>query len=433
VFRRNWNRARHRLTCTFTMHTPTLRALGIGAFIVLSLAPALYGQDTFRGILEPELTTPDSFTLIVCKRLAADDPVGSRLRGASFGCWASWYTHTGQLRIALRLSEPSGAESPQLFVDSNQDGVFADNERFTFSKLRHRYARAEVRFAVPTPQGSAFSRFPVVLQIPKEKLTPPLPPTNADERYLFQSFFLFATARVAIDGKTYFFRYGVSPDATEVTPGGNIQAIDRGEIDDDLLSPLRASPRGDVPVFRLGTRHVQTDRVDLATRSVLVRSVDQTAYKRLELRRGLIVPDFAFRDLDNQIRRLSDFRNRHVLLYFWQRGCTPCEDQLSHVRAAGVRFGSNKLAIIGFVIDHVTPVDALRTLLLPSGPFDTHALPASASRLVEQWFGIDPTPTSILLDPKGRIVSFNQQYDEGRHPLHGAALLRTLASVLPRR
>ena len=55
--------------------------------------------------------------------------------------------------------------------------------------------------------------------------------------------------------------------------------------------------------------------------------------------------------------------------------------------------------------------------------------PWSSRRLIQQWFGILSRPTLILLDPEGRIVSLNQQYD-GRHPLRGPALLKTLRSTV---
>ena len=412
------------------MTSRTLRTCAIAVFVVLSAASRASGQETFSGTVDPELTTPDSGgTPILCKRMARSD-VPTAVPGELFECVASWYVRDGQLPISLRLIEPRRGGYPVLFVDANRDGVFSNAERFSFVKRRHRYARAEVRFTIPTPAGSAFPRFPAVLLIAKDSLEPPFVPVHAaDERYLFQSFFLFATARVRIDAKTYFFRYSVSPNDSEVDLRGAIQAVDQGKLEEDYLSPLRSASR-EVPVFRLGSRYVSTESVDLHTRSVLIRSREWSAYRRLELRRRLAIPDFAFVDWDGQTRRLSEFRHRHVLLYFWDRNCVPCEEQLAKIRAAGARFGPDRLAIIGLT-RYPTPAEALRTLILPSGPFDAHARPESVRLLVEQWFGISATATSILLDSDGRVVSLNQQ-EYGRHPLYGSAMLKTLASVLPK-
>jgi thiol-disulfide isomerase/thioredoxin len=331
----------------------------------------------------------------------------------------------------LRLIEPERGKYPVLLVDANQDGLFADDERFPFVRRRHRYARAEVRFSLAAPLGSDFARFPVVVLAPKDSVESPLGGARTtDERFLFYSIFLYATARVRIDGKTFYFRYSVPPDATFVRLNGTVQAVDRGQLQEDALSPLRLAARGDVPVFRLGTRYVSTESVDLQRRVAVVRSRPFGDYRRLELRRGVTVPDFAFINADGSMRRLSEFRNRHVLLYFGSHGCTPCDTELENIHAARARFASDKLTILGFMDDN-TSAEALRPLLAPNGPFDAHAIPAMSRELIRDWFGINAVPTVILLDPQGRIVSLNQ-HDDGRLALRGPALLRTLASVLPR-
>jgi thiol-disulfide isomerase/thioredoxin len=181
-------------------------------------------------------------------------------------------------------------------------------------------------------------------------------------------------------------------------------------------------------VFRLSRRYVSTESIDLQRHLALVRGKPFSEYRRLELRRGSVMPDFAFVDADGTTRRLSEFRGRHVLLYFGSSGCGPCDTQLEQVRAARERFASDKLAIIGFMDDN-TSAEALRPLLVPAGPFVAHAVAASSGDLVREWFGINSVPTQILLDPESRIVSINQ-FDYGRQPLNGSALPRTLASVL---
>jgi AhpC/TSA family len=400
--------------------------------LVLSLTSTASGQQTFSGRIDPDLSTADSGgTPIRCTRVTQAEQAMPPIQGKVFGCVASWYLEQGQrLQMPLRLIEPERGKYPVLWVDANQNGVFSDDERFLFVRRRHRYARAEVRFTLPAPPGSAFARFPVVVLAPKAGVESPFGAQAADERFLFQSMFLYATAKVRLDGKTFYFRYSVTPDATFVRLNGTVQAVDRGQLQEDALSPLRLAARGDVPVFRLGNRYVSTESVDLQQRSALIRSRTFRDYRRLELRRGGTIPDFAFLNADGTTRHLTEFRRRYVLLYFGSRGCTPCDSELENIRSARARFGSDRLAILGFMDDN-TPAEALRPLLAPAGPFDAHAIPATSWQLIREWFGINAVPTTILLDPEGRIVSRNQQ-DDGHYGLRGPALLKTLASVLPR-
>lgn len=411
--------------------SPTVRIGWIVVAFTLVFALTLSAQDIFHGSVDPELVAPDSsLTATLCKRAAPEDVRMTPLHGKVFACVASWPLPQGQLEIPMRLVEVDGERYPLLFVDANRDGVFSDNERFAFRRKRHRYARADVRFTLPTPPGSAFARFPVVAMIPKEQLEPPLvPPSAADERYLFYSLMLFATARVSIDNKTVFFRHGVTADADEVDLRGHMQSVDHGVLDGNRLSPHRASGRGrEIPIFRLGARYVSIERFDLRQRVAAVREKQASDYRRLELHRGLVVPDFAFTNVTGEVRRLSEFRNRHVLLFFWYGGCVPCEDELKSVSAVRPMLGPEKLAVVGFS-DGNTTAEQVVSLLAPTGPFDAHADLASARALMHQWFNISGLPTLILLDRQGRIVSINQEY-HGRHALRGPALLTTLRSVL---
>lgn len=390
------------------------------------LAGSAGAQGQFVASLERELTPWLPGTHILCTRTVAPQNLLSELAGASvFAGSASWPTLQGELRVPLLLVEPRSAGRPFVYFDLDRDGVLSADERLSFGRARNRYGRGELRVMLPAPAGSAFQRFPVVLQLPNDEVR--LPHTS-DQRYLLQSVFLAVAGRVRIDGRTWFFRVGVTPDAKEVDPRNFIQAVDRGRLDDTPLSPLSGAPMGEPLVFRLGRRYVSIAEVDLARGTMLIRTREPGEYRRLELRRGLVLPDFAFRDLDGVTRRLSDFPNRYVLLFFWYHGCDPCTDEFPHLRQAKSRFASRGLTILG--MSDYGALDGLRALAAPTGPFDVEATPESIDALISKWFGIFATPTLILLDPHHRIVSVNQK--EGELQLRGPALLKTLDSVLPR-
>jgi thiol-disulfide isomerase/thioredoxin len=381
----------------------------------------------FQGRIEPALTPAAPSIPIVCTRTSAiprELPIPSR--AGVFEGSTSWLLENGELRIPILLVEPESGGRPFLFVDADRDGAFSASERFSFSSARRPYARGRVRIATRPLSGSPFDQLPLELLLPNARLPLKAAP---DERYLLHSVQLLVTARVPIDSRLVFFRYGVAPDSRHVDLRSGYQAVDDGRLDDDSLSPRRAWARGETLVFRIGNRYVSTTEVNLTSRTVTVQAREPSEYRRLELRTGLVVPDFGFEDLDGRPRTLAELRGRYVLLNFWYEGCGPCADEFPYLRAAEGRFGPRGLTIVG--LSEYGTRARIRALAQPSGTSWVEATPESVRELVQRWFRITSTPTQILLDPAGRIAVLGRSLKE-RQPLRGAELLKTLDRILAR-
>ena len=75
-----------------------------------------------------------------------------------------------------------------------------------------------------------------------------------------------------------------------------------------------------------------------------------------KLAQGDAAPDFSLRDQDSKTVKLSDFRGRKVLLYFYPRADTPgCTTQSCAVRDARQEFKKLSVATLGISPD--TPED----------------------------------------------------------------------------
>jgi len=75
-----------------------------------------------------------------------------------------------------------------------------------------------------------------------------------------------------------------------------------------------------------------------------------------KLTEGATAPDFSLRDQDGKTTRLSDFRGRKVLLYFYPKADTPgCTTQSCAVRDARQEFRKLSVATLGISPD--TPED----------------------------------------------------------------------------
>lgn len=133
------------------------------------------------------------------------------------------------------------------------------------------------------------------------------------------------------------------------------------------------------------------------------------------------IDDFALEDLDGQVRRLSEFRGRTVLLNFWASWCTTCMTEfpaLAELQASR----SNRVAVLGVCLDSLTRGPLAGTNRLPAS---TEAELREIRRYLRPIVGrhhltypvlLDPEnhvgprfdacelPTQVVIDPDGRVV-----------------------------
>ena len=385
----------------------------------LSDAP---GTETFRGVLEPNLT-PAPGLVVTLDRWA--EPVVDVPIPDGAAVFAGSLLPMGQWEFRVLLVEPRSG-SPFMFIDTDRNGAFDAGERFAFVATRHPFGSRRIRVPLPPAAGSLFGHIPIELLLADGRL-----PAHgrADQRYLLHSGH-YATAKVRIDGRAYFFRYAVQPDTGTIDLSHGYQLVDQGRLIRDPLSPWQAWARGQPPVFRIGNRYLATTAIDSTTRSVVIETKRASDYPRLELYRGLLVPDFSFYDSRQRTYQLTDFRGRFVLINVWYPGCGPCEDQFTYLRAASARFGQTDLTILGFSQGY--PREGHLWDISPTSPPEwIEAEPQSVRRLLDDWLQITSTPTLILLDRDGRIAVLERRAD-GERPLSGDELLQTLERVIGR-
>jgi len=335
------------------------------ALLILSASLSdAQGTETFRGVLEPNLTPGPGLVVTLGRwaEPAVDVPIPD---GAAV--FAGSLLPMGQWEFRVLLVEPRSG-SPFMFIDTDRNGAFDAGERFAFSATRHQFGSRRIRVPLPPAAGSLFGHIPIELLLADGRL-----PAHgrADQRYLLHSGH-YATAKVRIDGRAYFFRYAVQPDTGTIDLSHGYQLVDEGRL-----------------------------------------------------------PDFSFYDSRQRTYHLTDFRGRFVLINVW---CGPCEDQFTYLRAAAARCGHTDLTILGFSQGY--PREGHLWDISPTSPPEwIEAEPQSVRRLLDDWFQITSTPTLILLDRDGRIAVLERRAD-GERPLSGDELLHTLERFiggLPRR
>ena len=113
-------------------------------------------------------------------------------------------------------------------------------------------------------------------------------------------------------------------------------------------------------------------------------------------------PDFVLKDLKGGDVRLSDYRNKPVLLVFSTTWCKYCRDEIPHIKSLHASYGQKDLEIINiFVQEPAGKVAAFA---------EKHGLPyrvaLDGDGHVADLYDVKGVPTLVLLDRDGRIVCY---------------------------
>lgn len=113
---------------------------------------------------------------------------------------------------------------------------------------------------------------------------------------------------------------------------------------------------------------------------------------------------FAFKDMQGQKQRLSDYRGKWVLVNFWATWCPPCLEEIPDLIALHEAHKDTDLVVIGVALDStresVTEFVAKKRVTYPV-VFGNYTL-------AQQVGEVQALPTSYLYDPAGKLVSYQE-------------------------
>ena len=113
-------------------------------------------------------------------------------------------------------------------------------------------------------------------------------------------------------------------------------------------------------------------------------------------------PDFALKDTNGNMVRLSDFRGKVVLVDFWATWCGPCKIEIPWFKEFERQYKDKGFAVIGVSMD-----DGGWEVVKPFLTFMkiNYRVVLGTDALADQYGGIEAMPTTFLIDQEGNIAA----------------------------
>ncbi len=142
------------------------------------------------------------------------------------------------------------------------------------------------------------------------------------------------------------------------------------------------------------------------------------------LAEGAMAPNIKGQTPDGKTLSLADFKGKYVLLDFWASWCGPCRREFPHMREAlKASEGKDNFVILSYSIDSKDSdwVNCIAQNDLKH-PHWIHisTLKGWSSEGVKL-YGVEGVPHTVLINPEGRVVSFN---------LRGEEMVEKIANIL---
>lgn len=113
-------------------------------------------------------------------------------------------------------------------------------------------------------------------------------------------------------------------------------------------------------------------------------------------------PDFALRDADGKLVRLSDYRGKVVLLNFWATWCGPCKLEIPWFIEFERQHKHRGFAVLGVSMDE-DGWEVVKPYIRRFGV--NYRILMGDDTVAQLYGGVDALPTTFLIDREGRIAS----------------------------
>jgi peroxiredoxin len=158
-------------------------------------------------------------------------------------------------------------------------------------------------------------------------------------------------------------------------------------------------------------KHSFTKTIQLAIAALIISTLIIPSAMALSIEEGDMAPDFEIGTVDGSTTSLSAHKGKVVLLAFWASWCPRCMEELAFLQEL-YSAHKDKLTVLAINQDTKNLSQAHRQKLKDSVAELGLEFPVLIDLEFDAWqkYGINALPTSIIVDPEGKVVFAEPNY-----------------------
>tara|TARA_R110002073_G_scaffold72537_1_gene177132 strand:- start:96399 stop:96923 length:525 start_codon:yes stop_codon:yes gene_type:complete len=144
--------------------------------------------------------------------------------------------------------------------------------------------------------------------------------------------------------------------------------------------------------------------VVLGTLSFTLTKEVSKSTEKATIASGKISPTFSFKNTEDKLISLADFKGKYVYIDIWATWCEPCKEELEALEEIKQTFTEN-IAFVGVSVDYNRDTNKWKQFIA------TKSLKGTQVIADNNWYSdfiraydITTIPRFILIDPEGKIV-----------------------------